>query len=365
MGTAIAMTMARRGAAVLALDRDAVPNTRSEHFGEARMLRTAYYEHDAYVPLLKRSRELWLSLNALSGRDLYTETGAVYGSFAGGEVVPRSIESARTHGVPIEEMTPTRASERFETLRFGADWSVAYEPLAGVLRPEAAVESMACLARDAGASIGTFEPVLAIREAAEGVRVTTERAEYVGKAAVVCAGAWSARVLSASGLRPPRISATRQAIGWMKPACPERFVIGRHPCWAAEDGPGSLLYGFPLLTGAAEFRVARHRRGSEVDPDTVDRAVATSDVADFEGGVRRHVVEPGEVSRAAIACYSNSVDGHFLIDRVPGSERVWLASGFSGHGFKFAPVIGEVVAGLVFDGRCGFDVTRFEVARFA
>ena len=364
MGVAAALALARRGAAVLAFDRDRVPNTASEHFGEARLFRTAYYEHPAYVPLLGRARQLWLRLNDEAGRELYAETGAVYGSYAGGEVVPRSVEAARRHGVPIEELSLSRAEAKFETLRFGADWTVAYEPRAGVLRPEAAVESMARLAREAGATIGTHEPVVSVTETPDGIRVVTDRAQYAGRAGLVCAGAWSSGVLRVSGLDSPTITASRQVIGWMKPEDPGRFAVGEHPCWAAEDGPGSLLYGFPVLPGAADFRVARHRLGPACDPDVVDRAVSATDVGDFEPGVRRHLVEPGVVSRAAIACYSNSADGHFLIDRVPGRERVWVASGFSGHGFKFAPVIGEVMAGLILDGRCGFDLTLFGAARF-
>lgn len=363
MGSAAALMMARRGTAVLAIDRSGVPNTASEHFGEARLFRTAYYEHPAYVPLLVRARELWLSLNAQARADLYTETGAVYGSYPGGEVVPGSIASAREHGVPIEELSSHAASDRFPTLRFPAEWSAAFEPHAGVLRPEATVAAMARLARDAGATFGTHEEVLSIEPCGDEVRVRTDRTTYTGRSAVITAGAWSQRILEASGLSSPRITPTRQPLGWMKPTDAARFAVGSHPSWAAEDAPGSLLYGFPILPGASDFRVARHKLGPVADPDNVDRTPSIEDIADFESGVRRHLVDPGEVSRAAIACYSNSHDGHFIIDRVPADANVLIASGFSGHGFKFSPVIGEVVAGLVLDGRCEFDLSLFGLSR--
>lgn len=365
MGSATALALARRGASVLALDRDRVPNQVSEHFGAARLFRTAYYEHPAYVPLLLRARPLWLELNAAAGEELYSETGVVYGSHPGGALVPRSLASAETHGVPIRRLTPAQAAAQCPTLRFPGEWSVAYEPNAGVIRPEATVAAVVRMARDAGVTIGTHEETLAIDEKPGEVRVRTDRATHVGHVAVVCAGAWTGRLLAES--RIPAIRATKQCLGWMRPESPERFALGRHPCWAAEDKPGSLLYGFPILPEAEEpdFRVARHALGPVVDPDSVDRHATPADVADFETGVRQHLVEPGAVSRAAIACYSVSPDEHFIIDRVPERERVWVASGFSGHGFKFAPAVGAVVADLTLDGRTAFDLSLFRADRGA
>jgi glycine/D-amino acid oxidase-like deaminating enzyme len=140
--------------------------------------------------------------------------------------------------------------------------------------------------------------------------------------------------------------------------------MGRHPCWAFQDEPGSLLYGFPCLPGESAFRVARHRVGPTVDdPDTMSRAVSEADRAEFEPAILRLLPSAGRVSSAAIAFYSNSPDGHFILDRLPGSGIV-VAGGFSGHGFKFAPVVGEVVADLVQREATAFDLSLFAVERF-
>jgi sarcosine oxidase len=243
-----------------------------------------------------------------------------------------------------------------------------FEPAAGVIRPEAAMRAMARLARDAGATLGTHEEVLEILPSDSEVEVVTDRTRYHAKTLIVTAGAWAQKVLVSSGLASPRITVTRQAIGWFRPG-PEAacFRLGAGgagaPCWAVEDEPGSLLYGFPVLPGEDSFRVARHRRGAVTDPDTMDRSVTAEDVADFEPAVRALLPEAGELSRAAVAFYSNSDDSHFVIDRLPGCANVVVAAGFSGHGFKFAPVVGEVLADMAMGVAPAFDLGLFGVGR--
>jgi sarcosine oxidase len=373
MGVAAALSLARRGRLVLALDKQSVPNTSSEHFGAARMFRTAYYEDPAYVPLLRRSREFWLALNVEAGETLYHETGGLYlgpGARTGGEVVPRSTEAARVHGISHETLTAPEIASRFPQFRQGLeDWEGLFEPAAGVLRPEAAMRAMARLARDAGATLGTHEEVLEILPSETEVEVVTDRTRYHAKTLIVTAGAWAQKVLTTSGLPTPRITVTRQAIGWFRPspeaACFRLAGAGGvgAPCWAVEDEPGSLLYGFPVLPGEDSFRVARHRRGAVTDPDTMDRTVTAEDRADFEPAVRSLLPEAGEVSRAAVAFYSNSDDSHFVIDRLPGHPNIVLAAGFSGHGFKFAPVVGEVLADLAMGVAPSFDLGLFGLGR--
>jgi sarcosine oxidase len=374
MGVAAALALARRGRLALGVDKASVPNTMSEHFGGARMFRTAYYEHPAYVPLLKRSRELWLELNASCGRTLYHETGGLYlGPARGGEVVDRSAEAARQHGIPHEVLSSDEIAARFPQFRPPAgfhDWIGLVEPAAGVIRPELAVASMAGLARDAGATLGTHEEVQEVIPGDE-IEIVTDRARYHGKTLIVTAGAWTRKILSLSDLPAPAITVTRQPIGWFKPPPDEAaFALqgpGKPPCWAFEDEPGSLLYGFPVLPGEDSFRVARHRRGAVVDPDAIDRTVTAADVADFEPAIRSLLPGSGEVARSAVAFYANSEDSHFIIDRLPGHPNIVVAAGFSGHGFKFAPVVGEILADLAADPAVPVppELSLFSLGRFA
>ncbi len=367
MGAAVALDAARRGAVVLAIDQFGVPNTRGEHHGGARMFRTAYYEHPDYVPLLRHAFDAWRALASDAGEKLFHVTGAVYLGPPEGELVPRSLAAARQHGLTVEELTADEVSRRWPALRAPHGSIAMFEHAAGVIVPEQAVRAMARLARDAGATIGTDEQVLRVGKGPEGVEVRTDRGVYRGRAAVVTAGPWTARLLAHCGVEAPALSVTRQAFGWTRPSYPALFSPDRFPCWAWEDSPGSLHYGFPILA-AGEMRVARHRRGPVTDPDTDDRAPRTADAEDYMTGVRLVVPGCGPLAREGVCLYTNSADAHFILDRatIPGrpDAPIWLACGFSGHGFKFAPVVGRIMADLALTGRTEHRTDFLAASRF-
>lgn len=364
MGAATAWAAARRGAVVLALERHAPPHERGEHHGEARMFRTAYSEHADYVPLMRRALKLWGQIRSSTGIDLLHVTGAIYLGRPDGPLVAGALEAARRHGLEHEILGPHDAAVRWPQFRVPDGFACVHESSAGVLRPEACVRAMARLARDAGASIGTNEEVRSFC-AGSLVEVTTDRARYRGRSLVIAAGPWTQRVLAsaeAGGLPPLKV--TRQALGWMSPDDPSGYALGRLPCWAFEDADGSLLYGFPILPGGEGMRVARHRKGPPVDPDAIDRTPTPDDTADFEEGVRRVLPGSGRVARTGVCMYTSSPDDHFIIDRLPGCSNVLVACGFSGHGFKFAPAIGEALADLALAGRTDLPVGFLSLERF-
>ncbi len=334
------------------------------------MFRTAYYEHPAYVPLLRHARSGWLDLNSrarpLLGDDLYHETGVIYGSAPGGEVVAGSLRSAGEHDVPIEPLTPSQAVARCPSLRFPSSWSCVFEPHAGMIRPEAAVLANIALARAAGATILTEQPVTNLTQGAAEVIVHArspagEPCDRVASQVVICTGAWTSRLLRDAKLAAPPIIATRQPLGWITPAHPDRFALGVHPCWAAEDAPGSLAYGFPLLPRATAFRVAHHHLGPTINPDTLDRQPTPADRDHLRGIIDAYLPDAGSLTNLAIAHYSVSRDQHFLLGQI--APRIWLCAGFSGHGFKFAPVIGEAFADLLTTGHTHHDLSFFSPSR--
>ncbi len=364
MGSATAWAAARRGAVVLALERHGVPNDRGEHHGEARMFRTSYAEHPDYVPLMQRALDLWGRAQAAEAGDLFHVTGALYLGPPDGALIAGALRSAREHGLPHEELDEAAVGERWPAFRVPRGYACVYEPSAGALRPEACVRALARQARDAGASIGTNEEVRSFT-GGELIEVETDRARYRGRALAITAGPWTAKVLSAAGVEGlPPLTVTRQSMGWMRPVEPSAFGADRVPCWACEDVPGSLVYGFPILPGGDAMRVARHRKGTPVDPDAIDRTPAPQDAADFEEGVRGVLPGAGHVVRTGVCMYTCSTDDHFIVDRLPGHGRVFVACGFSGHGFKFAPAIGAALADLALEGRTDLPVGFLSLGRF-
>jgi sarcosine oxidase len=194
--------------------------------------------------------------------------------------------------------------------------------------------------------------------------VRTSRGEYRADQLVFCGGPWTERLVRDLGVP---LVVTRQVLGWVWPIEPALFELGTLPVWAIGRGDGSLYYGFPILPdgGSVGFKIALHARGTPADPDRVAREVLPGDEETFRACLRQHIPRADGPLLAMRTClYTNSPDGHFILDRHPRHPRVHLACGFSGHGFKFASVIGEVLADWCTAGRTDLPVEFLSLARF-
>ncbi len=361
MGAAAAMALTRAGKRVLAFDRFAPPHLLGEHGGRQRMFRMSYYEHADYVPLLVRARDMWLELDSArkkgNGRAIYEETGAVYVGRDGDELIEGSLGAARTHGLAHEDILGDAIGQRFPQFAMGypgkeqAGAHAVWEGKAGFLRCEEAVGAMIDAAQRAGAVVRSNEPVLSWEADRAGVRVLTEAGIFTARALVLCAGPWSGDLLLGLGLRLRECSVglrvTRQVQAWVRPEHAHNFAAPGFCCWARQLEPFGLLYGFPVDPTTGLMKVAVHRLGPYVNPDSVDRVVSDADVREVQEQIDTHLCGAGRVAEASVCLYTNSADLHFIIDRHPAHPNVVLACGFSGHGFKFAPVVGEVVARLL------------------
>ena len=366
MGSSACFELARRGMKVLGLEQFAIAHERGSAHGQSRMIRMAYYEHPDYVPLLARAYERWQEAERLSGERLLHITGGLYAGPSDGEVVPGSEAAARTHGLQYERLSASEAVDRFPLFRLPQSWSALFEPMAGFLLPEHAVSTYVKLARQQGAVIRSNEPVLDWQSAGASAggpwRVRTNAGVNEGKRLIFCGGAWSGRLMADLGVP---LQVTRQVMGWVRPADPEPFRLGRFPVWAIENLDRSLQYGFPVLPGESTLKVSWHGAGPPADPDTVDRTTSGADVATFLPQLP-HVLPTaaGPVAEMRVCLYTNSPDHHFIVDRHPTADGVYLACGFSGHGFKFASVIGEILADFATRGTTAHPVRFLSLDRF-
>ncbi|MFM9994573.1 MAG: N-methyl-L-tryptophan oxidase [Phycisphaerales bacterium] len=361
MGAAACLELARRGVRVLGLEQFGVPHTLGSHHGHSRMFRMSYYEHPDYVPLLKRAYEGWKALERDAGVRLFHETGALYLGRADRALIRGSLESARTHGLAHEALDRAALERRFPQFRPPPGFLGVFEPRAGFVVPEASVGVIADQAMRLGAEIHGHEPVESWRVEPSGCVVRTAKDEYRADRLVFCGGAWSSRLMTDLGVP---LAVTRQVQGWVQPRVPDSFTEGRFPCWALENPDGSLYYGFPMMPTSPGLKIARHARGEPFDPDSMDRRARPGDERDFLGALECLSPEAaGPVVSIGVCLYTNSPDSHFIIDRHPKHERVALACGFSGHGFKFAPVIGEVLADLACAGRTEWPIGFLGLSR--
>ncbi len=355
-GSSATYHLARRGLRVLGLDRFAPPHTVGSSHGQTRMIREAYFEHPAYVPMLQRAYELWGDLEHEAGTRLLLKTGGLMLGRPGSAVISGARLSAARHALEHEVLSAAEVARRFPCLSPEADMIAVYEPRAGILFPEACVRAHLALAQACGAQIHTHEPLLNWKADSPAVSVTTERATYSAQRLVISAGSWAAQLLA--DLEPP-LTVERQVLFWFDPMqARESFSATRCPVHLWEFDEHRFVYGFPDL--GAGVKVARHHGGASGSPDSLKREVDAEEIADMRALVRRFLPSADGPLRSATVCpYTNTPDGHFWIDRHPTCASVLIASPCSGHGFKFSSVVGEILADLATHGTTSFDLSLF------
>ena len=348
VGSAALDQLARRGLKVLGIDRFPPGHDRGSSHGRTRLIRQAYFEHPDYVPLLKRAYELWSDLSDRSGKTLYHEVGVLQAGRPDGTVVPGVLASSRQHGLDVEELSEEQVAARFPGLRVPLPLVAVFERRAGYLDVEDCVREAARLAVEQGATLEIGASIRAWKVDGSGVLVETDRGAFRATSLVVSAGAWAGTLLA--GLCIP-FQVVRKSLYWY--AAPERLyspALG-FPGFLYETD-GASFYGFPRIDERG-LKAAEHTGGLPVaDPLRVDRNPDPGEtlrveqfLAEYLPGVNR------EPLHFATCLYTLSPDGHFVVDRHPEHRQVAFAAGLSGHGFKFATVLGEALADLAQHGQ--------------
>lgn len=366
MGSAACLELARRGKRVLGLERHAIGHGLGSSHGGSRIIRECYFEAAEYVPLLLACREEWARLERDTGARLVHRPGVLYAGGPQSEVVHRSLSSGASHGVPCELWTAAETMRRFPQFHLPEGWGALFEPGAGFVRPERAVRAAAALARSLGAVLQENERAIDWSETASGVRVTTDRAAYEAESLVIAAGAWTPSLARDLGVR---LQPLRVPIAWLKPALPSACAAPHMPAWYI-DRPGlSGLYGIPTAEDQDAphgVKVAMHGDGTRCDPDAPRQPPSSTELEAIRLATTEFVpCAADRVLSGATCLYTMSPDQHFVVDRMPGCTRTFVACGFSGHGFKFMPVMGRVLADLACDGATSLPVGFLAAKRFA
>ncbi|HEX5668978.1 MAG TPA: N-methyl-L-tryptophan oxidase [Chitinophagaceae bacterium] len=344
MGSAACYHLARRGKSVLGLEQFTIPHELGSHAGETRIIRKAYFEHPDYIPLLIRAYENWQELMERSGMQLFHKTGLFYAAPKDHELIRNIKRSAALYNIPLETNRPS-------AFALPADYESLFEPDAGFVEPENTIRTFVHHAIEFGAEIHEREQVLGWsvmpEEGHSFVIVRTNIAEYRCRKLIITAGAWSAKMIPGID---KHLKVTRQVLAWLKPAELEQFTEEKFPCWliATENSDGAY-YGFPVIPShPGGLKLAYHYPGEGTEADQVNREVDAADTENLRLFARRFLPQGGgEIESTKVCLYSNSPDENFVIDNLPGmEEHVCVAWGFSGHGFKFVPVVGEILADL-------------------
>lgn len=360
MGAATGWRLATRGVQVVCFDRHSPPHTLGSSHGESRIIRTAYFEGAWYVPLILEAFPLWRSLEQESAAQLLTLTGALMIGPPSAEAVVGAQAAAAAHGLDARVLDADELRRRYPAHVITDDDVAVLDEQAGFIRPEEAVAAMIDRLLALGGEIRRGVVVNDVSGQADGVEVATDETRESFDAVVIAPGPWM------RDLCPLPLVVERQVMAWFEIATDggDWFTPERFPVFIREtDGPG--IYGMPTLDGVA-LKIARHHGGEVTDPESVRREVADAELDPLRSFVSTYLRGvTTRVARTAVCLYTNTPDEDFVIDLHPDDPRVVVISACSGHGFKFAPVVGDIAADLVCDGRTARDISRFSMARFA
>lgn len=359
MGSAAAAALARRGVRVLGLEQFPFAHRLGSSHGRTRIIRTAYYEHPAYVPLVRRAFTLWADLEARVGCRLLTPCPCLTVGEPGGELISGVQAAATQHALAVESFSAAEAERHFPQFRIPEPFAGVLEQSAGILAVEECVRANLEVATTAGADLRAEEPAVEWRAAGQGVEVTTAKGTYSAARLVVTAGAWATKLLADLGVP---LSVMRQVQWWF--GADTSFTPGRFPVFLL-DTPNGAFYGLPAVDDHG-VKCARHYGQPELpSPSGVAWEVAPGEESDVRQFLSRHLpVLDHPPTHAEVCMYTLTPDRHFVIDVHPRYPQVAVACGFSGHGFKFAPTVGEILADLALDGRTAHPIDLFRAGRF-
>jgi len=361
MGSAALWRLATRGVRVVGFEQFEPGHDRGSSHGESRLTRSAYFEDQRYVPLTQHAFALWRRLEEETGASLLTMTGCLMIGRPERRIVAGTLTSAREHGLAHDVLDATEMGRRYPQHRLSLDEVAVYEDMAGFLRPEAAITAAVQRAESLGAIVRRNTVVDGIDVVGDGVHIRVADGTHHARHAIVAVGSWLGPFFP--GLNLP-VQVERQVLAWFPTRDPALYSPARCPVYNHEPSPGHIRYGFPTLDGAT-VKVAVHHEGASTTAEDIDRTVHPRDLEPVQDFVRERLaaVEPVAV-RSKVCMYTNTPDDHFIVGSPPGMPAVTLLGGFSGHGFKFASVIGDAAADMVVDGATDYPVELFSPLRF-
>jgi len=365
MGSAAAYHLSKRGAKVLGLEAFTPAHDKGSSHGESRIIRQAYFEDPAYVPLVLRAYELWGQLQGESKENLLKITGGVSIGPRNGTLVAGCLRSAVTHGLKHDLFDLDQMRRRFPQFVLEDDEVGFYEEKAGYLKPEECIRLHLRCASKRGADLRFEEPMLSwtASQDGDGVSVITKKQTYHARSLVLSVGPWFAELVPDVSMP---VVVTRRVQFWLKPLRQSSsFDSGVFPIFLWEPKGSPLFYGLPRISEDGSPKIGIHTGDETCTPSTVDRCIHPRDELAIRSAIRSRIPAlNGEVSHASACMYTMTPDEHFIIDRHPSYPQVCLAAGFSGHGFKFSPVVGEILCDLAMTRETSTDIGIFSGSRF-
>jgi len=369
MGSSTCYHLAKSSAHVMGIEQFELAHEKGAHSGQSRIVRKAYFEHPDYIPLLERAYQNWQEIERISGNKLYHQTGLFYSAPQGHAIIENIRDAAKRYKIPLMDSAQQDEIPILPLFSVPDHYEWIYEPEAGFVETEKTILTYVEEAKKLGAVIHQQEKVIDWQVTDDGVVVSTEKGQYTCRKIIVTAGPWSAKLMPSIN---DQLKITRQTLMWLQPEEPTLFQSTKFPCWFVvdKDKPGAY-YGFPIAPindhkNPNGFKFAYHYPGDETDPDEVNKSISSEDIQPLLAFIDTYIPKAkGQVLGVKTCLYSNSQDEHFVIDSLRDTDgKVCYARGFSGHGFKFVSVVGEIMADLALKGTTSLPIGFLRADRF-
>lgn len=369
MGAPTCYQLASRGLKVLGIEQFSIVNDRGSHAGQSRIIRKAYFEHPDYVPLLERAYHNWRAIENETGQRLFFTPGVLYLGESTDQVLQGVTRSAKQYNIQLEYLDNRDLQKRYPQFYLPENFQGILETNAGFVLPERSIQTFADAALQKGAQLHTNETVLEWSKKGKTITVTTDVETYETERLIITAGPWTSRVLVELSAK---LMVTRQTLAWIKiPTETSKFQMGKMPCWFISDKDGGSFYGFPDVSGVeipgpSGIKLARHYPGPAVSPGDKFLETDEKEITRLKQFAGEFLPDAGENIIDTQSClYTNSPDEDFIIDFIPGTnQQVIVACGFSGHGFKFASAVGEILSDMAIQGGTALPVKFLDLSRF-
>jgi monomeric sarcosine oxidase len=345
MGSQTLLQLAQQNSRVIGIDQFTPPHHYGSSHGLSRLIRMGYFEHPDYVPLIQRAFELWDILQNRTDHSLWVSCGLLEGGPPDGTLVSGLRKAVEQYQLHLPRLSPREVAQRFPGFVLPADWELYFEHQAGFLRPERCIETALRGAQNHGAHIAASSPIRDLEPNDQGVTIRTDHGTYRAQKVIMTLGPWSP--LWKTHVDFP-IRLLHKKLLWFTTKHSHHSVEGHCPCFLFEN-EGQFYYGMPAESDVG-LKLARHDGGIEIQ--SVDEIVEATEeiqsVMDF--GSRFFSPSLSSVETIVSCRYSMSPDEQFVLGQSPVDNRIHYLAGLSGHGFKFASVLGEVMAGWVLSG---------------
>lgn len=362
VGMSAGYYLSSRGKKVALVDCDDPPHENGSHHGDTRVIRHAYGEGEKYVPLALRASELWEDLEKNVGETIFQNTGVLNIGTKDSPFLNNVFASAEKYSLPVEELSAQEINDRWEGFSLDDHFVGCFEKYSGYLFSEKAIKAYRQLAAKNGASFYFNNKVEKISVKGSTVEVTLSSGMITADQILISSGKGTNDILSLLGQQVP-LSPLRKTFSWFN-TDETKYNDAMFPTWTFDDGE-ETYYGFPSINQAG-VKIGRHDGGSEVDSQVQLEKFGTypEDQADVSNFLRENFSDEAPLTRGEVCTYTNTPDGDFIIDYLPGYQHVYVACGFSGHGFKFASALGEILSQLILDGTSELDISHFSINRF-